>query len=88
MCDTKHNKLSTLSSRIELEAYNLSHDEVTGDAKQLLHETLAVLAVYDVTVYKHEGLTKIKNGAGDSRKLTFKERVALFLLNGKTSITV
>lgn len=88
MCDIEHNKLDVLISRLQIEACNLSYEGTCAKSKHLMHEARDVIEGYHVKTTKLKGKLSIKDCKGRIRKLTFKERIALFLLNGKTSITV
>lgn len=79
--------LSKIASQCQGVARNLSYnDGVSGDAKHMLIEASHALDSQSTKVHKKKDGLLIINARGKSRFMTIKERIAYFMLDGKTEI--
>ena len=86
-CPVRHHQyLSTLATKCQGIAGTLSYDADEDATKRALHDASHALDSESVRVYRFEGVMHIENARGKRRWMTFRERLAMWLLRGRTEI--
>lgn len=78
---------SKMADKCQGIAHCLSYnDGIQSEAKHMLHEAAHFFDANSVKVHKKDDGMLMVNARGKSRYMTYKERVAMWLLGGKMEI--